>query len=77
MMVSITIYDNPPSDVHGSRAFAYSATTIILFLSTLTLAFRLFVRLKLQNGLELDDYLMIAGYLVSLDPVVALYISES
>ncbi|KUI64803.1 hypothetical protein VM1G_01243 [Cytospora mali] len=73
-MITINIYGTPPSDAQSLRTFAYSATTAILILSTFTLALRLFARVKLQSGLELDDYLMVAGYLVSLDPVIALYI---
>lgn len=74
-MIAITYDGTPPSDVQYLRTFAYSATTIMIFLSTLTLALRLFARIKLQRGLEVDDYLIIAGYMVSLDPVIALYIS--
>lgn len=74
-MFATTIHGTPPPDAQSLRTFAYSATTIMVFLSTLTLALRLYARIKLQRGLEVDDYLMIAGYVVSLDPVIALYIS--
>lgn len=73
----LTIHGTPPPDAQSLRTFAYSATTIVLLLSTSTLALRLFARVKLQNGLELDDFLMIAGYVVSLDPAISLYISQS
>ncbi|ROW04938.1 hypothetical protein VPNG_06999 [Cytospora leucostoma] len=58
----LTIHGTPPPDAQSLRTFAYAATTIVLLLSTSTLALRLFARVKLQSGLELDDYLMIAGY---------------
>ncbi|KAK7733033.1 hypothetical protein SLS53_008362 [Cytospora paraplurivora] len=71
----LTIHGTPPPDAQSLRTFAYSATTIVLLLSTSTLALRLFARVKLQSGLELDDYLMIGGYVVSLDPAISLYIT--
>lgn len=74
-MVPFNVTGTLPPDADSLRRFSYAATTIILFLSTLTLALRFVARWKLQSGLELDDYLIIVGYLVSLDPSICIYIS--
>lgn len=65
------------SNVDSARSFAAYGCTAVLVLSTFSLVARYAARRKIRQWGKAEDYLVIAGYLISLVPVVCLYICKS
>lgn len=63
-----------PGDVHSRRMFALIPTTIILILSILTYAMRLYCRKKTGQRIGWDDILMGCGLLISFEPAICEYL---
>ena len=63
-----------PAEVHSRRMFALIPTTIILILSILTYALRLYCRKKTGQRLGWDDILMGCGLLISFEPAICEYL---
>lgn len=57
-----------PAEVHSRRMFALIPTTIILTLSILTYALRLYCRRNTGQRIGWDDILMGCGLLISFEP---------
>lgn len=70
----------PPEDLadtQSRRMFALVPTTIILILSILTYALRLYCRRKTGQGVKLDDYLMGVGLTISIMPAICEYLCKN
>jgi hypothetical protein len=67
--------DNP-DDVYNRRAFALSATTVVLFISIATYVLRIMARKKQAQALKADDWLMGVGLLISFIPAVSEYVCK-
>lgn len=74
--VRFDVLGSLPSDVSELRQFVLVSTTIFTILSTLTLVLRFLARWRSQQPLCADDWLIVAGYLIALMPIVCIYIRQ-
>ena len=65
-----------PSDVANRRLFAALSTSIVLALAILSYVLRIGARKKSGQKLELDDWLMGLGLLISIEPAICEYLCK-
>lgn len=71
---SLAARGDAPADVGSVRTFATVGTTVLFALSTASLVFRCVARYRIKQFGAAEDYLVLAGYLISLISVVSIYI---
>jgi hypothetical protein len=70
------VIGTPPADVNELRNFVLVGSTVFTVVSTITMIMRFMARRSGAQSLRADDWLILAGYVISLMPVVCVYIRE-
>jgi hypothetical protein len=65
-----------PSEVRTRQLFAVISTTVVLFFAILSYALRLWARKRSFQNLSIDDWLMGAGLLITLEPAICEYMCK-
>lgn len=65
-----------PSDLKDARAFATRCSAAVCTLSTLSLILRFIARRKIRKLGGAEDYLILVSYIISLVPVICIYLCE-
>jgi hypothetical protein len=70
----VAVRGDAPTDVESVRIFAAVGTTVLFVLSTASLVFRCVARRRTKQFGRTEDYVVLAGYLISLITVISIYI---
>lgn len=65
-----------PSEVQSRRLFAVISTTIVLFFAVLSYGLRLWARKRSFQKLQVDDWLMGVGLLITFEPAICEYLCK-
>ncbi|KAH8651306.1 hypothetical protein BX600DRAFT_516887 [Xylariales sp. PMI_506] len=68
------VIGTPPPDIDQLRTFSFVFTSICFAISSITLVLRFLARSKSGQPLRVDDWLVVAGYLISLLAIVGIFI---
>lgn len=65
-----------PGEVRTRQLFAVISTTIVLAFAILSYGLRLWARRRSFQSLQIDDWLMGAGLLITLEPAICEYLRK-
>jgi hypothetical protein len=65
-----------PSEVRSRQLFAVISTTIVLAFAIISYGLRLWARARSFHKLQIDDWLMGAGLLITLEPAICEYLRK-